>query len=444
MSLETMNAMNGRPCSCGREHRFASRVVTGMGVLASAAEEIRRLGGTRAFVLSDQNTWKVAGERLSRLLTEAGIPVTAFSFPEAQPEPDEHSVGAAVMHMDAACDCIVAVGSGAINDIGKILSALSRRPYIIVATAPSMDGYASATSSMNRSGLKISLPSRCADTIVGDGEILCQAPMKLLRSGLGDMLAKYISICEWRIANLLLGEYYCEDVARLIREAVEQCVSQADGLLERKPEAVMAVFEGLIIGGVAMNYAGVSRPASGVEHYISHVLDMRAVEFGREAELHGIQCAMGTRIAAQLYEKLRGITPDREKALAWVSSFDREAWNGTLRSMLGKGAESMIALEKKEKKYDDQAHADRLERILALWPRILEIAAEEIPPVQTLEALYEKLSLPRTLGEIGQDDAMLPTVLRCTKDIRDKYVLSRLVWDLGIEKEVFGNEAVSV
>ena len=295
---------------------------------------------------------------------------------------------------------------------------------------------------MNRSGLKISLPSRCADTIIGDGEILCTAPMKLLRSGLGDMLAKYISICEWRIAHLLLGEYYCEDVAQLIREAVAQCVSQADGLLERKPEAVMAVFEGLIIGGVAMNYAGVSRPASGVEHYISHVLDMRAVEFGWEAELHGIQCAMGTRIAAELYEKLKPLIPDREKALAWAAAFDGEAWNGTLRNMLGKGAESMIALEKKEKKYDVTAHGKRLERILALWPRILEIAAEEIPTVQTLDALYEKLELPRSLQDIGQDEALLPTVLRCTKDIRDKYVLSRLAWDLGIEKEIFGNERV--
>lgn len=437
MSLDKMNAMNGRPCTCGREHRFDSRVVSGMGVLAQLPEEVRRLGGTRVYLLSDQNTFRAAGETAAEYLTGAGIPWTAFSFREDQPEPDEHSVGAAVMHMNAACDVIVAVGSGVLNDIGKILSALSRRPYIIVATAPSMDGYASATSSMNRSGLKISLPSRCADTIIGDGEILCKAPMKLLRSGLGDMLAKYISICEWRIAHLLLGEYYCEEVAQLIREAVTQCVSQAEGLLRREPEAVMAVFEGLIIGGVAMNYAGVSRPASGMEHYISHVLDMRAVEFGTGAELHGIQCAMGTRIAAALYEKLRTVTPDRQKAMDHAASFDGEGWNGTLREMLGKGAESMIALERKERKYDVQAHGVRLERIVSLWPQILEIMEQEIPALSELDALYEKLSLPRCLEDINQDATLLPRVLRCTKDIRDKYVLSRLAWDLGIEAELY-------
>ena len=432
-----MNGMNGRPCGCGREHRFDSRVITGDGVLAQLPEELRRLGGTKAFVLSDRNTFAAAGNTVLELLKKAGIPCTSFSFPEDQPEPDERSVGAAVMHMDAACDILVAVGSGVVNDIGKILSALSRRPYIIVATAPSMDGYASATSSMNRSGLKTSLPSRCADTIIGDSRILCKAPMKLLRSGIGDMLAKYISICEWRIAHLLIGEYYCEDVADLIRAAVEQCVSHADGLLNREKDAVMAVFEGLIIGGVAMNYAGISRPASGVEHYISHVLDMRAVEFGNQAELHGIQCAMGTYLAAQLYEKLKTVTPDRQKAMESVAAFDKEAWNGTLREMLGKGAESMIALEEKEKKYDLQSHGVRLEKILELWPRFMEIIAQEIPKMEALEALYRKLELPRTLADIGEDENMLPTVLRCTKDIRDKYVLSRLAWDIGMEKELF-------
>ena len=436
MSLEKMNTMNGKLCSCGREHRFDSRVITGDGVLAQLPAEIRRLGGTKAFVLSDRNTFRAAGNAAVTLLREAGIAYTAFSFAEDAPEPDEHSVGAAVMHMDAGCDIVVAVGSGVINDIGKILSALSRRPYIIVATAPSMDGYASATSSMNRSGLKISLPSRCADTIIGDADILCRAPMKLLRSGIGDMLAKYISICEWRIANLLLGEYYCEEVAGLIREAVEQCVSHADGLLNRDKDAVMAVFEGLIIGGVAMNYAGISRPASGVEHYISHVVDMRAAQFGTPEDLHGIQCAVGTLISVKLYEKLKGITPNKEKALSYAQSFSYAEWAAQLTDLLGSAADSMIALEAKEKKYDPDLHARRLEILLKNWDAILKIIDEELPTVADTEALLDTIGAPKTLSQIGTPDDMLPDIFKATKDIRDKYVLSRLCWDLGILEQI--------
>ena len=204
------------------------------------------------------------------------------------------------MHFDKSCDVVVGVGSGVINDVCKILSNATGNPYIIVGTAPSMDGYASATSSMSRDGVKVSLNSRCADVIIGDTDILKTAPDHMLRSGLGDMLAKFVSIAEWRIAHLITGEYYCEEVAQLIRTALKKCVDNAEGLLKREDAAVEAVFEGLVIGGVAMAYAGTSRPASGVEHYISHVLDMRGMEFGTPVDLHGTQCAVGTLIAVKL------------------------------------------------------------------------------------------------------------------------------------------------
>lgn len=299
-----------------------------------------------------------------------------------------------------------------------------------------MDGYASATSSMTRDSLKISLPSRGADVIIGDTDILRNAPLKMMKAGLGDMLAKYVSICEWRIAKIIAGEYYCEEIADLIRGAVERCVDNAEGLLRREEAAVQAVFEGLVIGGVAMNYAGLSRPASGVEHYISHVLDMRGAEFGTTVELHGIQCAVGTRIAVGLYEKLKAVMPDREKALVSVRKFDYDRWSAELRHLLGKGAESMIALEAKEGKYDPEAHKKRLELILQNWDALLKIMDEELPAFAQLEGLLDRMEMPKTLGEIGTADEMLDVIFRATKDIRDKYVLSRLAWDLGILDEL--------
>ena len=438
MSMEKLNNMNGAPCACGKPHRFTADVVIGSGVAAKIPEYVKKYGGTKVFVLSDVNTYKAAGEQVQGILRQAGIAFAGYTFPQSDLEPDEQAVGSAVMHFDTGCDLIIAVGSGVINDIGKILSNLTGHPYIIVGTAPSMDGYASASSSMTRDGLKISLPSRGADVIIGDTDILCQAPLHMMKAGLGDMLAKYVSICEWRISHLITGEYYCEEVAELIRSALKRCTDNAVGLLRRDEEAVRAVFEGLVIGGVAMNYAGLSRPASGVEHYISHVLDMRAVEFGTPMDLHGIQCAIGTLIAAGMYEKLKTLTPDREKALAHAAAFDYDNHQKMLRGLLGKGAESMIALEAKEKKYDISAHAQRLEVILSNWDAILQIIDQEIPSLQTLLALMDTIDAPKTLEAIGIEESLLPDIFRATKDIRDKYVLSRLAWDLGEEEALLG------
>ncbi len=436
MSMAQLIKMNGVPCPCGREHRFDTRLYVGAGVIRQLPESIRALGGSKVYLLTDAPVWEGIAQILIRQLEQAGIPCTAFCYPAGGVKPEEHAVGAAVMHYAPDCDILVGVGSGVINDIGKLVSKFTGLPYIIVATAPSMDGYASATSSMDRDGVKISLPSRAPDAIFGDTDILCTAPMILMQAGLGDMLAKYVSVCEWRIAHLLLGEYYCESIARLIRDALSQCVSQAQGLLRREPQAVQAVFEGLVIGGIAMQYAGLSRPASGCEHYISHVIDMRAVEFGTKSSYHGLQCAVGTLIVTRLYEKLQALIPDWEKALAHAAGFDRAAWNETLRTFLGTSAETMIALEEKEKKYDPVLHGQRLEKILASWQDILSIVREELPPAEALEALLREIGAPTCLDELGVEEALLPTIFQCTKDIRDKYVLSRLLWDLGILDEM--------
>ncbi len=424
-------------CPCGKIHPAVDcRVEIGAGVISTLPDIIRSLGAQKPFVLADVNTYKAAGARVCEILSGAKIPHALYVFPSSHPEPDEGSVGAAVMHYDPTCDLILAVGSGVINDIGKILSVTSGHPYIIVATAPSMDGYASASSSMTRDGLKISLPTRHADAIVGDTDILKNAPMDMLVAGIGDMLAKYISIGEWRIAHIITGEYYCEQVAELVRSALRRCVENAEGLLRRQPAAVEAVFEGLIIGGVAMALAGVSRPASGVEHYISHIWDMRGVAFGTPMAPHGIQCAIGTLYAARVYDALREMTPNSARAAAYVAAFDFGSHAEMLRGYIGVGAEAMIAAEEKDGKYDLVRHAARLARISEHWSEIQAVIREEIPPAAEIERLLTLLGAPRSCADIGLDPAELPLTFAATKDIRDKYVLSRLCFDLGIMDDV--------
>lgn len=426
-----------KTCSCGKVHvKNDGDCIVKRGAIHLLPEYVKKFGAQKVFVLADVNTYEAAGEKVCHILEKNKIAYSKYIFPEKALEPDEKAVGSAAMHYDAKCDLVVGVGSGVINDISKILSNLTGNPYIIVATAPSMDGYASATSSMTRGGLKVSLPSKCADVILGDLDILCEAPLKLMISGLGDMLAKYVSICEWRLSHLITGEYYCEEIAGMVRTALKRCVDNADGLLKREEEAVAAVFDGLVLCGRAMKYAGLSRPASGIEHYFSHVWDMRGAEFGIPVELHGIQCAVGTLLAVQLYEKVTAVAPDREKALEYVQNFDFGAWGDNLRAFIGKGAEDMIALEEKEQKYNAERHVERLEHIIRHWDDILHIIKEELPTYAELEALFDKLGAPKTMKEIGIDESIYALTFKATKDIRDKYVLSRLCWDLGILEEI--------
>ena len=430
-------SLNGQKCECGKEHFLPKcKVISGQNVLESIVEVVKEFNAKKVFVLSDKNTFNVCASKVLQILDKNNIKYTSYTFNEDKLEPDEQSVGSAIMHYDYQCDLVVGVGSGVINDIGKILSATAKTPYVIIGTAPSMDGFASATSSMTRDGLKISLNSKCADVIIGDLEIMKNAPMHMLKSGLGDMIAKYVSICEWRISNIITGEYYCERTAQIVRNAVKKCVDNASGLLNREVNAVKAVFEGLVVCGAAMAYVGSSRPASGVEHYFSHVWDMRAITFDLPIELHGVQCAVGTYIACSLYEKIEKINIDKEKAISFVEKFDYDNYSKQLKDFLGRSAISMIELEKKEQKYDKAKHSLRLDVIENKWQEILQIIDEEIPNLKQLTELFDKIGLPKTLKEIYVDENLLYKTFISTKDIRDKYVLSRLAWDLGVIDEM--------
>ncbi len=422
-------------CPCGKTHaaRLKEAVIR-PGATEETASLLRKYGGGRAFILADENTL-AAGGRLLAHLDAAGVPYTLFAYGAKRTEPDENAVGAAVLHFDRRCDALISLGSGVVTDVTKILAGLTGLPFFSYATAPSTDGYASSTSSVIRGGLKVSVDSRCPDVIIGDTDVLRAAPKEMLLAGLGDMLAKYVSVCEWRIGHIVTGEYYCEETAALIRRALKQCVDNADGILRGETAAVNAVTEGLILSGVAADWAGVSRPVSGVEHYFSHIWDMRALEFGDPFSLHGIQCGIGTLYALKGYARLRRMTPDRRTALDAFAAFDRPAWEQTLRALLGRAAEPMLASSGDERN-DPDRHAARVEAILKHWPEILAVIDAELPPFESVSALLQKLGAPTTPEEIGLRSDQLPLIFKATRDIRNKYILSALCFDLGISDEI--------
>ena len=438
MTFSEVLSLNGKTCSCGKIHSASyARINVGAGAISTLADTVRSFGAKRAFVFSDVNTFAAAGERALEILDNAGIEYTSYVISDAHLMPDEKSVGSVVMHYDYSADVIVAVGSGVINDIGKMLSLTTGKPNIIVATAPSMDGYLSNSSCMDRDGLKTTIYTKCPDAIIGDTEIMENAPMQMLAAGLGDVIAKYTSILEWRISSVVNGEYYCETIADIVRGAVQVCVDNADALMARDARAVEEVFYALLVSGVAMAYATVSRPASGMEHYVSHAFDMRHLAYGTPIRLHGLQCGVGSLELIRLYGRLKSISPSKEKALAFVSSYDYEQWKSVIREFYGKAAEAVIENEKIEQKYSVERHAERIDRIIDSWDKILDMISEELPDASEIESILKRMGAPTELADLGLDEKLRTTLFKATKDIRLKYVLSHLAWDLGIEDELY-------
>ena len=163
---------------------------------------------------------------------------------------------------------------------------------------------------------------------------------------------------------------------------------------------------------------------------------MRALEFASPASTHGFQCQVGAVMAARIYDMLRYFTPNREKAIAEFNKFSYEDYKKQLTALIGSGAETMIRQEERiEHKYDRDKFIARLEKIIEKWDDILKIINEEIPTEKELISLLNGIGSPTNVSDLEIDSSNIGEIFEATRDIRDKYVLSRLIFDLGLTKE---------
>ena len=438
MSLQELVCSQGYDCGCGKRHVCAMDYLKiGPGAIRYAPDMVRAMGCGKPFLVCDRNTWEAAGKQADGLLTAADMEHRVYIVPcEGQKiAPAEWEVGSVLMHFDPSCDLLLGVGSGVVNDICKVVGNAVGKKSAIIGTAPSMDGYASNSSAMEINRVKMTLFNRAPKGILLDTDILARAPMRMLWAGLGDMAAKYIALCEWRISHTVTGEYYCEDVARLMRAALKKVVDAAEGIPERKPEAIQSIAEGLVISGIAMAYAEISRPASGTEHYFSHMWEMMALERNQPYDLHGVQVGIGTVLMMKLYRKIREIAPDREKAAAYWQAMTQEKWERQIRRIFGRTAPEIIEMERKGKKNDPADHEERLNRIIGHWDGILSAINEELPDERKLRTLMENTGMPVKPSQIGISLEDTVNAFIGARDARMKYMGCTLLWDLGLTDE---------
>lgn len=435
LPIEQLIRPEGFDCECGLHHGVDLKYLKiGCGAISHVGDAVYAVGAKKPFVICDKNTYEAAGKKVSEVLKSAKIDHTLFVIPQGdlkKLEPDERALGSIAMNYDTSCDMIIAVGSGVVNDLSKVFAFDLGVPQMIVGTAPSMDGFASNSSSMVVNGVKTTLYNRCPSAIVLDIDIMRNAPMRMLWAGLGDMVAKYISLCEWRIAHIVIGEYYCGHVAELMRNALKRIMAHSDGLKDRSAEAVQAVSEGLVLSGMAMSFARVSRPASGLEHYFSHMWEMLALERGEESELHGIQVGVGTVLTMKIYEDIKKLRPTVEKGMAAMKAFDANEWTARVRRVFGRTADAVLAIEEKTHKNDPVKHEKRLHNIVDNWEEILKIIDEELPSAEWLFGKMAVNGMPMKPEDIGLCRQDVVDAFVCSRDIRDKYLSGSMLWDLG-------------
>lgn len=273
------------------------------------------------YMVCDENTYRVLGNKAESILTENGFNVYKHVLKNGV-LPNAEAVGDVLIHLynvkadsdifeySPKPDFILAVGSGVVNDVCRLVSYRLGIPYGIAATAPSMDGYASAGSPVLFDGTKATIKGTTPKYIFADLDVIKDAPFDMLLSGIGDMFGKYVGILDWELARDYNGEYYCPQIASDVICATDACLKNGYQLKNRDPECIANVMEGFMVTGLGMAFTGNSRPASGSEHIIAHAWELESVEKGEKPNLHGLEVCQATRLVADMYRLLYSETND--------------------------------------------------------------------------------------------------------------------------------------
>ena len=415
--------LSGVDCACGAHHACDIEAVY---VEEGAIARLTSLCASypRILLVADENTYAAAGKKTEAALADK---ITArVIFGKEILIPDEIATARVQENLgDAAL--IVGIGSGVIQDLCKYVSKLSAVPYMVVATAPSMDGYASTGAAMILGGMKETVPAGLPRAIVADVDVLKNAPMPMLAAGFGDIIGKYSALCDWKLSEAVNGEKLCPYIYDTTYAMIEQVKSMAAGITARDGESVKALFEALIVVGIMMSFAGNSRPASGSEHHLSHYFEISGIVKNEPYLTHGIDVAYSTVVTARLREKLCS-APFPACRFRESEAETRKKLTAAYNAGV---AEGCMALQKKVGAYERdltpiyKEKEAEIKAILSASP-----TAKEIEEILALVGLDMK----EFFALYGEEK--ITTAVRYAKDLKDRYTVLWLYYDLFGEEKI--------
>ena len=246
-----------------------------------------------AFVITGPNTYRIAGKNAVDLLNDAKVN-TDYLIVSSSTMWDVRAVEERIQELKP--QVVLGIGGGTKIDVAKLSSARQGIPFISIPTTASHDGIASPVASVKGLSKPYSIMAQSPMAIIADTSTIVQSSHRLVASGCGDVVSKFTSVNDWKLAHEVKNEYYGDYAASLALMSARLVVRNAEVIKPGMAEGVRVLLEALISCGVAMSIAGGSGPCSGSEHLFSHALDIIAPK----PAMHGEQCGVGAIMMAYL------------------------------------------------------------------------------------------------------------------------------------------------
>ncbi len=205
---------------------------------------------------------------------------------------------------------VLSVGSGVVTDITKHAIYLyenetgNKLTYTVFQSANSVSAFTSNMAPVFIDGVKRTLPSRYSEALICDLETLCDAPYDMTAAGVGDLLAVFISLPDWKLACHLGMDDSCTNLPQMMIGPLDEILMEnAESIRQRTPEGMALLAKLISVGGIAMSLSHATTPLSGYEHVMSHILDLLNELRGSPLPQHGTQVSLACVLVAEAYRE---------------------------------------------------------------------------------------------------------------------------------------------
>ena len=376
--------------------------------------------GAKLAVVSDPATHRALGARVETALSSLAE-VSSIVLPAVKADAATVSE-VRVRTRDA--DGIVAVGSGSINDVCKLVSFESQRPYAVFATAPSMNGYTSTTASItSAAGLKTSITAHAPRGVFIDLTVSADAPAYLVAAGLGDSLCRSTAQIDWWLSHRLFGTPYDDLPFRLQVPDESFMLESAAGLARGDLASVGYLHRVLTLVGLGVSYMGATHHGSMGEHQISHYIDSFAGD-RHPGTRHGQQVGVASLTMARLQRELfaEDVPP-----VVRPTAIDE----ASMVSRFGDSMATTCGREWRKKALDADGASALNAKLERLWPELREAYRAFALPVERMRDALASAGGPTTAIELGLDVAFYREAVLHAREMRDRYSVLDLLGDAG-------------
>lgn len=426
-------------CDCGINHAHPDMdIYIGDNILSKVPEYLlARDLGKNVVLVTDNVVYDIAGKKVLSILAKAGYHIDLCLLERDQPlVPNQEALGEIMLTINNDTDFLLAVGSGSITDLTRYTAHIAKKPFAVVGTAPSMDGYTSVVAPLTYDNLKVNKPAGYPRVLICDLDIFRKAPYPMLLSGFGDVIGKYIAKADWILGNIVTDEPICPVCVELITLAVKRCMDNVEGIKQRSIKGVRSLIEGLILAGITILIIGHTRPVASNEHSIAHYWEMMKLLAHEQHPSHGISVGAATIYALTFFEyylnlDMRQIGINRAKK----HNITKEARDKLILEKYGNTIGKAIIRDNGDDYLKPQEHEHRFYALVDNHELIRRKLAC-LPSADQMKKVYADLGLAWKAKDIGIEDELLLNSLLYAKEYRSRYTVFKSAQELGVLPEL--------